>query len=142
MRRRGQRGFTLIELLIVIAIIAVLAALLLAALNSAQKSARDAQRLSDLNQIKVALNNYHAGPNTYPSTSAGLAALKPEFLDPIPEAPAAGPPDAQTYRYFRGSVSGFVACVRSEHDPDEWFWATSVGTEKEQSGACTAEDGA
>lgn len=51
MKTTSNRGFTLIELLVVIAIIGILSSVVLASLNSARSKARDAQRLSDLEQI-------------------------------------------------------------------------------------------
>jgi len=59
-------GFTLIELLVVIAIIGVLSTLAVIALGSARTKARDAKRMSDLNQISKALELYYADNNTYP----------------------------------------------------------------------------
>ncbi|MGB9911057.1 MAG: type II secretion system protein [Microgenomates group bacterium] len=68
-----KKGFTLIELLVVISIIGILASLALASYSSAQKQARDAQRKSDLNQYRIALENYAVANNglypilTYPN---------------------------------------------------------------------------
>lgn len=53
-----KQGFTLIELLVVITILAILAALVFTSYEGAQKSARDGQRKSDLNQYRAALENY------------------------------------------------------------------------------------
>ena len=64
-------GFTLIELLVVIAIIGILASVVLASLNSARKKSRDARRLADIGQLRVALELYYdAQTNKYPPTLA------------------------------------------------------------------------
>ena len=69
-------GFTLIELLVVISIIAILAALSLVGVSGAQKQARDAQRRSDLDQYKLALESYAASNNgKYPSYAAATAVI-------------------------------------------------------------------
>lgn len=70
---RRQGGFTLIELLVVIAIIAVLAAVVLVALGNARTRARDARRVSDLNNVALALEVYLDTMNvaTYPSALTG-----------------------------------------------------------------------
>jgi len=65
------QGFTLIELLVVISIIGVLATLILANFNSARQRARDAQRKSDLREIKAALMMYHNDFGQFPATGTG-----------------------------------------------------------------------
>lgn len=55
----GTKGFTLIELLVVVAIISLLSSVVFASLNAAREKARDARRMSDLSQIRVALNLYY-----------------------------------------------------------------------------------
>lgn len=61
-------GFTLIELLVVIAIISLLSSIVFASLSTVRKKARDARRITDLNQIKSALemyiNQYSVPPTT------------------------------------------------------------------------------
>lgn len=65
---KRNKGFTLIELLVVIAIIGVLSSIVLSSLNSARQKARDAQRVSDLTQIRTALEMYYHTNGAYPST--------------------------------------------------------------------------
>jgi len=67
-----KKGFTLVELLVVIAIIALLSTLSVVALNSARAKARDARRLSDIKQIRTALDMYYDSSSSYPTTCAGL----------------------------------------------------------------------
>ena len=65
----NNQGFTLIELLVVIAIIGLLSSVVLASLNSARIKARDAKRLSDMNQIHLALELYYDENIAYPGNS-------------------------------------------------------------------------
>lgn len=54
-----NRGFTLIELLVVISIIGVLASVVLTSVNTARAKSRDARRISDTRQIKLALDLFY-----------------------------------------------------------------------------------
>lgn len=64
--RRRTSGFTLIELLVTMAIIGVLIALLLPAIQMARESARASKCKANLNQIGVALHNYHEQREMFP----------------------------------------------------------------------------
>ncbi len=64
-----KKGFTLVELLVVIAIIGILSTLSVVSLNSARAKSRDARRLSDIKQIRTALDMYYDASSTYPTTS-------------------------------------------------------------------------
>lgn len=67
---KNNKGFTLIELLVVIAIIGVLSSVVLVSINNSRSKARDAQRLSDVRQIRNALElYYYANNNTYPNNT-------------------------------------------------------------------------
>ncbi|PIR85247.1 hypothetical protein COU15_01765 [Candidatus Kaiserbacteria bacterium CG10_big_fil_rev_8_21_14_0_10_45_20] len=68
---KQKRGFTLIELLVVIAIIGVLSSVVLASLSSARTKARDAKRLSDMQQMRTALELYHISFSMYPASGGG-----------------------------------------------------------------------
>ncbi|MEK7537236.1 MAG: type II secretion system protein [Patescibacteria group bacterium] len=67
---RKEKGFTLVELLVVIAIIGVLATLLLLQLGGARAKARDAKRISDISQIRTAIEQYFDdNSGSYPAMS-------------------------------------------------------------------------
>ena len=73
-----SRGFTLVELMIVIAIIGLLSGIIITSLTGSKAKSRDARRISDINQIQLALEQYFdrcgqypaAGANNLPSTSS------------------------------------------------------------------------
>lgn len=71
MRIRKTKGFTLIELLVVIAIIGILASVVLASLNSARAKARDAKRVADMHNFRLALELYHTTYGEYPLSDSG-----------------------------------------------------------------------
>ena len=62
-------SFTLIELLVVVAIIGLLLSIVLVSLNNARMKARDARRISDMRQIRLALEMYYNTYGRYPSIS-------------------------------------------------------------------------
>jgi len=64
-----KKGFTLIELLVVVSIIGVLTTLIFANLNAARERGRDAQRKSDLHNLRTALRLYYNDFNVYPSNN-------------------------------------------------------------------------
>lgn len=61
-----KKGVTIVELLVVLAIITVLASIVVSAINSAKVSARLGRRVSDLGQIKLALQTYKEVISIYP----------------------------------------------------------------------------
>ena len=69
-----RKGFTLIELLVVIAIIGILSSVVLASLNSARRKSRDARRIADLGQLRLALELYFDAARVYPSVLPGTLA--------------------------------------------------------------------
>lgn len=77
-----KKGFTLIELLVVISIISILSAIIMGQLNSARAKARDIVRISDLNQIALALELYKLDNGKYPLIS-GVFAVSAVDNNPI-----------------------------------------------------------
>lgn len=64
-----KQGFTLIELLIAIAIVTLILRFTLLSYINTTKSARDARRKADLEQLRGALEQYKSVNNLYPSTA-------------------------------------------------------------------------
>lgn len=72
MIRANEKGFTLIELLVVIAIIGLLATISVVILNGARQKGRDAKRVSDVNVMRAALEQYWLEKAAYPSANTPI----------------------------------------------------------------------
>ncbi len=66
------RGFTIVELLIVVVVIGILAAVTIVAFGSVQAKARDASRISKLNQLVKGIEQYYVQNGLYPPIDHGL----------------------------------------------------------------------
>lgn len=108
-----KKGFTLIELIIVISVIAVLSTIVLAAMSQGRVKARDTQRISDINQVRLALRLYRDVNTSYPpadepngvpvgggDASAIDAILYPTYLPAIIKDPNQG---TDGYGYYYSS---------------------------------------
>ncbi len=71
--KSDKNGFTLIELLVVIAIIGTLSGMVLVAMTGVRERARDARRVSDITQIRKALELYYAEKGNYPLSGGALS---------------------------------------------------------------------
>ena len=67
---KACKGFTLIELLVVIVIIGILMSVLLVSYQGTRKTARNGKRKADLEQIRSALQLYHADCGEYPPSAS------------------------------------------------------------------------
>jgi general secretion pathway protein G len=115
----NAKGFTLIELLVVIAIIGILSSVVLASLSTARAKSRDARRISDLGQIRLALEMYYDASSTYPGTvaanllqtwtttspTAGVGYIATAYLPKVPTDPGNG-----TYYYCAMASKTSVQC--------------------------------
>jgi type IV pilus assembly protein PilA len=124
MFKNTKRGFTLIELLVVIAIIGILSSVVLASLNTARIKARDAARLSDVNQmVKIMALNTNAtattlagcvGADARTSTCTTPAALA-DFSDPSGSATACTAVSAATCDYSVSQADGDAAATTEDY---------------------------
>jgi prepilin-type N-terminal cleavage/methylation domain-containing protein len=69
---RTLRGFTLVEVVVAISIVAILASVVIANVGEGRKKARDAQRISDIAQIQLALRLYKDAEGKYPDCDEGM----------------------------------------------------------------------
>lgn len=97
-----KKGFTLIELLVVIAIIGILSSVVLASLNSARKKSRDARRVADIGQLRLALELYFDSTRDYPTPANLSANLVPTYIPSLPADPLTG-----AYGYFKCSTTQY-----------------------------------
>ncbi len=120
MEAQTRKGFTLIELLIVIALIGFLAMISVIVLNGARLKQRDTKRVSDIQVIRTALEQYWLRNAAYPSvgaltgigsgsystiTSNGFEGTVPTgevFLQKVP----VGPKASEVYSY-KGDATGY-----------------------------------
>ena len=140
---KQQRGFTLIELLVVIAIIGILAGMVIVSLGGAREKARDAQRKSDLRQVKTALELFNGDNQAYPGTNGAFAnctvltdmaaVFQPAggtpYIRTIPKDPkfdAANPGNYPNYCYISANGTNYVMWSKLENgnDGDKFVQAT------------------
>ncbi|HUP50318.1 MAG TPA: type II secretion system protein [Thermoanaerobaculia bacterium] len=83
-RRSDQRGFTLIELIVVVTIIGILAGVAVLQVRNVQRKAREAALMSNLHEMRKAIDNFYADKQRLPST---LDELVPNYLRRVPPDP-------------------------------------------------------
>lgn len=64
-----KNGFTLIELLVVIAIIGILSTIVAVSVSAARAKGRDAQRVAQIREVRVALEVFAPPGSSYPTTA-------------------------------------------------------------------------
>lgn len=103
-----RNGFTLIELLVAIAIVAIISVVAVSLFGNVQKSARDAKKLSDIENISKAYEaNFIAGTGYQALTGAKFSS------GAIPQ-PTAG---LDYYNVVASDGSGFKVCAALEANP-------------------------
>jgi prepilin-type N-terminal cleavage/methylation domain-containing protein len=64
----SKKGFTLVELMVTVAIVGILMAIVTSNFTTSRSRSRDAKRVSDINQIQLALELYFDRCDEYPAT--------------------------------------------------------------------------
>lgn len=120
MIQSNKKGFTIIELLIVIAIVAILLALVMASFDAQRKKSRDNVRISDIQTIRLALDNYRLSCGEFPEAleltanngcQAGVSFA--DFIGNIPQSPSyssTNQPSSLDYFYAGLSTSPGGRC--------------------------------
>jgi prepilin-type N-terminal cleavage/methylation domain-containing protein len=129
-----KRGFTLIELMIAVAIIGILTAAASISYSSVRLRARDAQRINDLNQLKLVLTLYYSAqtPATFPaittkttingSSDALTAALVSTYIRQMPIDPVST--GNYVYKYQSSSANkNFTLFGTLENTANTKGWA-------------------
>ena len=85
---RKRSGYTFLDLFIAIIIIAILAIGLLLLFSNMREKARDSQRMSDVQSLKQAVEQYYTDESYYPPPEAVSNAITEEqFINIIPTDP-------------------------------------------------------
>jgi general secretion pathway protein G len=148
----AKKGFTIIELLVVMVVIGILVTIMIVSYTGIQQRSRDSKRDSDVTQIKIALEKYHADKSQYPSVCPGgddsdcpvstLATALSPYLSSIPHDPRYPADSSTDYRYVRGAVTpsnnvdsygilinyeAKVVC-KTGANVNPWWWSVTYGS--------------
>ena len=142
-----KKGFTIIELLVSIVVIGILISITIASYTNIQQRARDSERESDITQVKIALEKYHADKSMYPPacldddvvcTISFLASELQPYLKVIPHDPRFTAGSVDDYSYVRSDTSndGYGLKVKYEskaecktgENIDTTWWSSTVPT--------------
>jgi len=127
----ARLGFSLIELLVVISLIGILLAISTSAYSQSKKSARDAKRKADMEQIRSALEIYRNDCKEYPKsdepvelifgetlTGGTASCLSNVYMTEVPNDPLS---PTQTYWYYRAAdmKNEYTLCAALEVGGDD-----------------------
>lgn len=118
-RKTDSRGFSIVELVVAIAIIGVLISAIVVNLGTSRLKARNAQRISDLQKVQLAIEEYYDDNKVYPTcqgnnycsslVSAGIPDgsfgdfryldIRPNYITQIPLDPMNKTVGTITYNY-------------------------------------------
>lgn len=111
----SKKGFTIIELIVAITVIAILAIIMIVSYTGIQQRSRDSDRDSDVTQLKIAIEKYHADKSEYPDACPGgdgnpcamsnLATELSPYISKIPHDPNHPADSATDYQYVRDATT-------------------------------------
>jgi prepilin-type N-terminal cleavage/methylation domain-containing protein len=152
-KKGGMRGFTMVEILVAFAVIAILSTAAYTTLSSARARARDTERRSDIEQIRLALRLYVDANGSYPSVPGGeqittgstIGNLLEPYLAPLPVDPlGSGIGNAYVYDSdIKCAVEGsdpvpshIMIYARQTEGSGAGNWATVCGTRNCGAASC------
>ncbi len=142
--RKNEKGFTLVELLVVIAIIGVLATLVLLQLGTARARARDTKRITDINQIRTAVEQYYEDNGGFYPTAISATELS-RYLTRVPVDPLTGDPYNYAYEvvgsgpahyHIWATLEQTAAALNGDADIDSSGWTGATNSTAAGDSAC------
>ena len=133
-------GFTLIEILVVIAIIGILTAIIMPSLSTARAKGRDAQRVSDIKQIQLALELYYDACGNYPydiydtnnnvcgSVSSGVGLVASGYIPNVPYDPLSSSPCTSDTSGNSGCYEYVSLCLNGSSVPNSYHLGATLET--------------
>ena len=104
-KMKKQNGLTLIEILVVVAVLALLLLALFKVFKVDVNRSKDAERKADLQEIKLAFENYYNDHQTYPPEEV-LADCQSEALRPYLKNVPCDPETGEPYLYLPAPGDG------------------------------------
>lgn len=115
-RNDARRGFTLFELLVSISIIAILVALATTSYSAAQKKARDARRMQDMELVRKAAEQYYMLNNSSYSTVCTSGTIWKVGTQTVLESFPIDPKSPTTNYAISSCVAGgYCICATTEN---------------------------
>lgn len=121
---KQHSGFTLIELLVSIGIIALLTSFIVVGVSETRAKSRDAQRVADIKQLEIALEQYYSNNQEYPDSDALNTLATDGYVEEIATDPKTGADydynsDNENYTLEATSDDESLTCGVSSPQTDE-----------------------
>ena len=133
MESGSKQAFTLIELLVVIAIIGILAGIIVVSMGSAQGSANDARRKTDVNQLSKSIMIHKVDHPETPlpietcSIGGGATPCSSTVLSVLNNASVLRDPDSSKYYYYSSTDGNHYTISTKLSDSNDYCFDSSTG---------------